>query len=67
VSVVHVVQEPDAARTQADDKSDPNFDVSKDEMRTADTAAAEEPGAGKAVHGCFRRGEAEQFQAAAPL
>lgn len=42
---VGVDQEPDAARTQADDKSDPNFDVSKDEMRTADTAAAEEPGA----------------------
>lgn len=53
VSVLHM-QEPDAARTQADDKSDPDFNVSKDEMRAADTAAAEEPGAGKAMHGCFK-------------
>eukprot|EP00882_Tetradesmus_deserticola_P000906 GHRQ01000984.1.p3 GENE.GHRQ01000984.1~~GHRQ01000984.1.p3 ORF type:complete len:139 (+),score=80.59 GHRQ01000984.1:123-539(+) len=42
---VGVDQEPDAARTQADDKSDPDFSVAKDEMAAADAAAAEEPAA----------------------
>eukprot|EP00882_Tetradesmus_deserticola_P000767 GHRQ01000838.1.p1 GENE.GHRQ01000838.1~~GHRQ01000838.1.p1 ORF type:complete len:139 (+),score=77.65 GHRQ01000838.1:123-539(+) len=42
---VGVDQEPDAARTQADDKSDPDFSVGKDEMAAADAAAAEEPAA----------------------
>ncbi|WIA42921.1 hypothetical protein OEZ86_008835 [Tetradesmus obliquus] len=40
---VGVDQEPDAARTQADDKSDPDFNVSKDEMAAANAAAAEDP------------------------
>lgn len=43
-------QEPDAARTQADDnKSDPDFGVSKGEMAAADRAAAEQPGAGESL------------------
>lgn len=41
-------QEPDAARTQADDKSDPDFNVAKDEMAAADDAAAEDPATGEA-------------------
>lgn len=46
------LQEPDAARTQAEDKSsDPDFGASKEEMRAADTAAAEEPGAGECLGG----------------
>lgn len=39
-----LVQEPDAGR--ADNKDDPDFGVSKEEMSAADAAAAEEPAAG---------------------
>lgn len=40
-------QEPDAGRTQADDRTaDPDFGVSKEEMRAADAAAAEQPATG---------------------
>lgn len=41
-------QEPDAGRTQADNKDDPDFGVSKEEMAAADQAAAEDVGAGEA-------------------
>jgi hypothetical protein len=40
---VGVDQEPDAGRTQADDREDPDFGVNKEEMRAADAAAAEDP------------------------
>eukprot|EP00878_Enallax_costatus_P019073 GHUV01020111.1.p2 GENE.GHUV01020111.1~~GHUV01020111.1.p2 ORF type:complete len:121 (+),score=58.62 GHUV01020111.1:29-364(+) len=41
---VGVDQEPDAGRTQADNRAaDPDFGVSKEEMRAADDAAAEQP------------------------
>jgi hypothetical protein len=44
------LQEPDAARTKADDKSsDPDFGVSKEEMRAAENAAAEDPAAGEST------------------
>jgi hypothetical protein len=48
LSVCTCLQEPDVARTQADDKSDPDFNVAKDEMAAADAAAAEDPAAGEA-------------------
>lgn len=41
------LQEPDAARTQAEDASDPDFGASKQEFAAAEQAAAEEPGAGE--------------------
>jgi hypothetical protein len=47
--LLFALQEPDAARTQAADKSDPDFSVAKDEMAAADAAAAEEPGTGEAA------------------
>jgi hypothetical protein len=48
LAIAHTLQEPDAAHMQADDKSDPDFSVAKDELAAADAAAAEEPATGEA-------------------